>query len=417
MNSNQAPVHTGDISRWPGILLAALLLVPAVLLSPAILEEHLALDWRAGDMRHVAYGLQLLFGALSVTTFLARRRAALAMARLLRNRRRLFAGLFLVTISTLVAIGLSEAVLRIVDLPFRELRSPPEYQRAQFDSETGWSYLPDTALDVEFHAVETPIPVYTDSRGIRVGAPGQSPDTARPSILFVGGSYTFGAGLSYEDTLPGQMERLPDFPLQPVNLGVEAYGTDQSLLRLKRFIDVFNTRVVVYSFIPDHVNRNANYDRRELIRGARFKGTKPLFALEADGMPYLSKAPRLYEDYHYSRLWAFVRLFWQRWGPGPRQELTRGLIREMNRLAESRGATLIVVDWNWDRPAAGSPIAALTREGIHLVDTARNAPPGWIRWWNNGWNIPDDSHPNAKANARIARLVYEQMKQLNLVGP
>ncbi len=415
MNIDKGPAYTAEASQWPGIFLAALLLAPAILLSPVILKHLVSLDWKAGDMRPAAHGLQLLFGVLSAATFLARKRTGFIMAGMFRDRKKLFTGILLVAISTLVAIAVSEVALRILDIPFKELRSPPEFERAQFDSELGWSYLPDTSRDVEFHAVKARIPVHTDSRGIRVKAPGQQLDTSRPSILFVGGSYTMGAGLYYEDTLPGQIERLPGFPFQAVNLGVEAYGTDQSLIRLKRFIDEFNTKVVVYSFIPDHINRNANYDRRELIRNARFKGTKPLFSLRSDGTLYLKKAPVLYEDYHYSRLWAVMRLLWDQWGPRPGAELTLSLIKEMKRLVESRGATLIVVDWDWDRPASGSEISGLAQANVNLVDTRMDAPPGWIKWWNNGWNIIDDSHPNARANGRVANLVYEKMKQLKLV--
>lgn len=200
-----------------------------------------------------------------------------------------------------------------------------------------------------------------------------------------------------------------------MNLGVEAYGTDQALIRLKRHFDKFDTKVVVYTFIMDHVNRNSNYDRRELFQNARFKGTKPLFALRPDGTLYLKRTPVRYEDYSYSRLGAVMRMQWYKWGPGPDYRLTLKLVQEMRDYVESRGAKFIVVDWGWDRPGYGSVISIFEDQNINLVDTGENPPAGWINWWNSGWNIPDDSHPNARAHARVARLVYEKMIKLGMV--
>ena len=79
-------------------------------------------------------------------------------------------------------------------------------------------------------------------------------------MLFVGGSFTMGHGVQYEDTFVGQVEAMPQFPYQAVNLGVQGFGTDQSLLLLKRHFNKFNTIAVVYTFIEDHIVRNANYE-------------------------------------------------------------------------------------------------------------------------------------------------------------
>lgn len=366
-------------------------------------------------MRPVAYGLQLLFGFSAVAAFITHGWVGNGIVRNIRNPRKLLAGAGLIIVSTLLSLAVAEGALRLLDIPFKESWAPVEYARAKFDSELGWDYLPDTAAQVSFHAVKEKIPVYTDSMGIRVAGTEHKLDPSRPSVLFVGGSYTMGAGLLYKDTLPGNIERLQSFPFQAVNLGVEAYGTDQALIRLKRLFDKFDTRVVVYTSIMDHVNRNSNYDRRELIRNARFKGTKPLFSLRPDGTLYLKKAPVRYEDYSYSRLGAVMRMLWFDWGPRPDFALTRKLVQEMRDFVESRGATFIVVDWDWDRPSYGTEDSIFRGLPVNLIDTRENPPDGWINWWNNGWNIPDDSHPNARAHARVAGLIYEKMIESGLV--
>ena len=117
--------------------------------------------------------------------------------------------------STVVSVAVSEGMLRILDIPFKETWAPTEYARAKYDSELGWDYLPNTAAQVNFHAVKEKIPVYTDNMGVRVAGTDHKLDPARPSVLFVGGSYTMGAGLHYMDTLPGNIERLQPFPFKP----------------------------------------------------------------------------------------------------------------------------------------------------------------------------------------------------------
>src|SRR5204862_1895735 len=103
-----------------------------------------------------------------------------------------------------------------------------------------------------------------DVIGARVRAPGVTPAPAAPTVLLVGDSLTMGHGVVFDDTFAGRLEAMADFPYQVVDLGVQAFGTDQSLLMLIRHIRRFNTKVVVYTFIDDPLLRNATDDRRVL---------------------------------------------------------------------------------------------------------------------------------------------------------
>ena len=67
-----------------------------------------------------------------------------------------------------------------------------------------------------------------------------------------------GHDLSYEESFVGKFEALQEVPYQIVNLGVQGYGSDQALLTLKRYLPKFQTKVVVYTFIEDHILRNGN---------------------------------------------------------------------------------------------------------------------------------------------------------------
>ena len=77
----------------------------------------------------------------------------------------------------------------------------------------------------------------------------------------------------------GNFDTLEEVPYQVVNLGVQGYGSDQALLALKKHLPKFNAKIVVYTFIENHILRNGNYDRRMLVPTARFLGTKPQFIL------------------------------------------------------------------------------------------------------------------------------------------
>jgi hypothetical protein len=220
-----------------------------------------------------------------------------------------------------------------------------------------------------------------------------------------------GYGLPFEDTFIGQLAEYPNFPYQVVNLGVEAYGTDQSLLRLRRYINKFNTIAVVYAFLPAHVNRNHNYDRRVLFPGIRMVGTKPLFGLKRDGSVYLKKKPVLVEEHDYIRLWVHVQRAWHNRGPYPKLKLSRALIQTMGKEVEAAGAKFVLIYWSfWDDDAVFS-YPVFNKLSFPLIDLVANHPDGW-----EDMRLPDDSHPNAQAGAYVAKRLAAKFTELGLMS-
>ena len=325
----------------------------------------------------------------------------------------------LAALTTLLSVSLTvaaaEVVLRVAQIPFRVGWIPSENALARFDPELGWSYIPGRSHTQAFGASHREVSMHFDALGARVGRPGVVHDPTRATVLFVGDSYTMGHGLPYEETFVGRLDGDPGFALQVVNLGVQAYGTDQALLLLERQIGHFRTVAVVYTFIADHVLRNGNDDRRLLIPTARFLGTKPLFGLRRDGSLYLRKRAARYEDLWQSSLWNWVRLAWQRHGPAADPRLTLALVRRMREVAASRRAPLVMVVWRQGPPQGGVPVidwadpATSPVAAGHVVDTGLDPPAGW-----DTWQISGDSHPDAAAHARVARLVKEEFARLGL---
>lgn len=398
-------------SPRPAIVLGLVFLGLAILMWPAVLDKFVSLDWRLGNMRPLAYGIAAVSGVLALVTVLARQQINFKFFEISLSRRRAFFAAATLSFSLALTLAVSEGLLRLLHLPFQSKWPVSEDALARFDRELGWSYIPNRSATQEFGQERRKVTMYFDDLGLRVAGTRDHADPASPSVLFVGDSFTFGHGVTYEESFIGQLRSRPDFPFQVINLGVQGYGTDQALLLLKRQFQKFKVEAVVYCFISLQVDRNEIYDVRILHPGSRFLGTKPMFALKQDGGLFLAKAPQRYEDLSYSRLWACLEILKQRWGPKPTTRLTRALIKEMKTYVESRAAKFVVIDWNqW---SSGQSKAAW-REGefpwgldLDVIRPGASAPPGWSTWIIRG-----DGHPDPRAHLFVSELVASELKRI-----
>jgi len=271
------------------------------------------------------------------------------------NYKKLMVNLIALVFFLTLTVAVMEVLFRMIDFPFDESWEPSKTNLMQFDSELGWVYIPGKKAVQEFGDSKRSITMNFDSIGARALAADRLANPDIPTILMIGGSFTMGQGDMYEESVSGILESELDGQFQAINLGVQVYGTDQSLLMLERHIEKFNVKAVIYTFISAHIKRNANNDRRLVYRRGRFMGTKPVFALDNTGTPVLKKRPQRYEDFSYSRVWALLRMAYLKLGPRPSLELTKSLILAMKDRVESLGAEFIVVDWDqdWSNPEYG----------------------------------------------------------------
>jgi len=320
--------------------------------------------------------------------------------------------IFFTAIILLVFLGVMECLCHVFQIPYHSKIDLPEKYYSQYDHELGWSYIPGMIKYEKYHGVPMDIPVYFDKNGIRVPDPEHILNPNKPSVLFVGGSYTMGHAVKYENSLPGKFDALKQMPYQAVNLGVQAYGTDQSLLALKRHLPRFNTKAVVYGFMNAHFWRNGNYDRRMLYPSLRVKGTKPLFKLDRKNRLYLAKKPVRLNRYFHLRLLDLIIMRGGRalgiFPPMP-DNVTRALILEMKKYAEQNNAEFIIINWN----LATNGIHEIVDKGkYNIIDVSKNAPLNWKHKWSLPWA---PHHPNASANEHVARLLFEHLKEKNLL--
>lgn len=335
-----------------------------------------------------------------VLTIFRRKKVNLQFRAVFPTTRQLTVTVTAVVLSLVFAVILAEGLARVLQLPFKPKWAPSENPLARFDPELGWSYIPSKSVTQQFGADHRDIPMYFDDLGCRVPASGYHADRSAPTALFVGDSFTFGHGVTYEESFVGRLANRADFPLQVVNLGVQAYGTDQSLLLLKRQFRKFNTKVVVLTFTTPQIGRNEVYDRRLQFPDGLFLGTKPMFALNSDDSLYLASHPVELKDHSYSHLWAALKIVELRLGPPPGIRLTRALINDMKSFVESNGAKFVVVDWYADE-------AFPWGLDVDVVYASANPPTGW-----DAWTIPGDGHPDPRAHLYVSELIAKKVQSV-----
>ena len=130
--------------------------------------------------------------------------------------------------------------------------------------------------------------------------------------------------------------------------------------------------VVVYTFIEEHIRRNGNYDRRLLLPSAKFLGTKPLFGLNREKKLYLAQKPLPYEAYIHSYFFDLLKIRIGKrleiFPPYP-VELTKEIIREMNKYCIENNVHFVVLNWRKHEDSYND----FQDLNIEIIDTLKNA--------------------------------------------
>jgi hypothetical protein len=140
----------------------------------------------------------------------------------------------------------------------------------QIDAELGWVLKPSAVTCVAGREPFSSSPswfegkVFTDANGFRSAKSGG--DTPKGGVLFAGDSWTFGYGLSFEESFPGQFSARSG--VGAAVAASPAYGSAQALLLAERWVERLTPRAIVYLDI--------GLWERSACRGA----TKPAFILK-----------------------------------------------------------------------------------------------------------------------------------------
>jgi len=195
--------------------------------------------------------------------------------------------ILLAIFSILICFVLLEAGARIYTGDFAVRNVLKDYTRllmaaypTQYDDHLGW--IPKEGVSVH-NASGARITILEN--GIRANGTSRDAEVQsgeRP-IVAVGDSFTFGYEVADNETWPSILEDLLDRKV--INGGVFAYGMDQSFLRAKQLIEIYNPDTLIFSFIPDDIWRNQI--------SARSGINKPYFAVHNESLVLMnSPVPR-----------------------------------------------------------------------------------------------------------------------------
>jgi len=171
-----------------------------------------------------------------------------------RRRRVLLLRTAICLFSLLVALTTAEVVTRLLewaDPGFNRyfFKLVDHGEKFVYDSDLGWRNAPEWSLEepnltitINSHGLRGPDRAYAKPEGVR-------------RILILGDSYTFGYGVSDDETYPAFLEtKLQAEPgdFQVINMGVNAYGTDQEYLTLLKEGTNYDPDIVVLAFFSEN---------------------------------------------------------------------------------------------------------------------------------------------------------------------
>lgn len=295
----------------------------------------------------------------------------------------LLADIARIALALVLALGVSELALRRTVFGLASEERPREEEPLRHrDPHLGWLFVPSrTGHDkIGGRSIE-----YTfNSAGYRVRNASASIDPNLPTIIFAGESTMAGHGLTWDESIPGQVQTLTG--IQSANIAVEGYATDQAYLRLVNELPHFRRPIAVVSFFtPNLFDRNLDEDRPYLDSGlvwhAGVRRQWSLFALARWMAPYHSEAT-------IDRGIA----------------ATRRVLRASVDLARSRGAAPIIVVPEFAPEQAPE---RMLRERI----LGEAALPYVLVELDGAWRIPWDRHPDARGARAMAKAIAARLQQ------
>lgn len=269
----------------------------------------------------------------------------------------------------LIAVGLG---LCLLELGVRIVSKVTLRERGHaFDRDVGWRPLPNIEKRNAFWGTERE-PAFTNTHGLRDGEHDYERPHGTKRVVVLGDSFTFGVGVDYGQRFT---ELLEQDGLELINLGVNAYGTDQEVRRYE--VDGVRYEadlVLLVTFLGNDLEDIA-YERRA---GA----ARPHFELEEDELVFV---PARADATTWLRQKSYVVELLMRlaerpddtpvaaWEGRDTLPLYLALVERLERAVRANGGELCVVlaypSWRWRYPSDLRVGKALEARGIDVLDT------------------------------------------------
>jgi hypothetical protein len=321
--------------------------------------------------------------------------------------------------SLATVIGLAVCELGLV-LAGASLNDPPLYPGDRkgvhdntWDPLIGWKLPADAILH------ETTEDYTVSYRSSLLGFRNQRQEVEAESdhqIVFLGDSFTFGSGVTEEQTFVRLVEgQLPGTRCH--NLGIGGFGIDQMWMTLRHYGLPLHPELVILAFIRPDLDRGLTAYR--FGHGVWLE--KPTFRLTGERLVPLNEDNRLSAVWRFieqeSRLWGLVRKarrsISNRYALGSRWRLNRALFEAIRDECRSAGAPLVVVHLPVNRrppvPGFGREFA---RMEVPFLDLTPLLPDD-----ADDLYYPNDRHFNPAGHRVTAKAIVRFLEREGLVPP
>jgi hypothetical protein len=303
----------------------------------------------------------------------------------------------------------------------------------KFDDEIG--YVPNSNLNslVFLNYIDKTYKIITDKNGARIKDIRYSKNNYESEIIIIGGSFSFGYGVEYENTFAHLLEKYLDKKIK--NFSVPGYGTLQSLKILNNNFGA--EKLIIYGFIEDHLRRNVV--QCGLIT-SYYCIKIPYVSLDKDGnlnitqtvgvnnvdLTHLMNQRLLDRDYFNSKdlyfgLKYMKDSFYERIGIYADKNtveekifIFEKLINEIYKLIKKQDSKLLIVnlDFYLDKKIFNQISNSVVNDNIFFLDaTLDEKDKNKI----SDLTIENDGHPNSNAHAYYVKKILEFIKKKDLL--
>jgi len=268
----------------------------------------------------------------------------------------------------LVALGIG---LLLVEVGARLVSKITLQERGHvFDRDLGWRPLPNIRKRNAFWGTDEP--AFTNAQGLRDGEHAYARPPGVKRVVVLGDSFTFGVGVDYGERFTELLEREG---LELINLGVNAYGTDQEVRRYELDGARYEADLVLLVTFLGNDLEDIAYERRGGAARPHFELRREQLVFvpaRADAATWLRQRSYVVELLmrHVERP-VDVRV--AAWKERDTLPLYLALVDRLEHAVHTDGAELCVVlaypRWRWNAPVDRRVQVALEARGVDVLDT------------------------------------------------
>lgn len=257
------------------------------------------------------------------------------------------------------------------------------------------------------------------------------------SILFVGGSFTFGEALNDNQTLPYYVSR--NLKINSINVGMNGYGPHQALYILENK-EIYNKRIssakinfIIYRALIQHINRAAGYalwdyygpcykidsETKKLEYRGSFYNCNKLSLIKRIEIKLLNLIKSPYEPWTSYLIgnYEFRQYSNKKYLPDDSKRFLK-IVEKINIISKSLGAKFLMVIENvntnpesclLDEPYSNELILELNKKSIPFILTSEI----YKNQKCENLQIKYDGHPSAYANRLLSEAISNYIKKSN----